>query len=191
MRIGISTSVIQRGKTGVAQYVFALLRGFLAHADHHDFTLFVLEEDLPLFAFAQGKVTFVTVPEQFRSPVRNILGHQTRLPGLARQHRLDVLHVPSYRRLVWRQPCALVGTIHDLAPFHVANKYDWKRMLYGRVIVRRLARRQDQIIAISENTAKDIVNFFRLPRERLTVIHNGLEHERFSPGSSSEARALV
>jgi hypothetical protein len=29
MKIGFSTSVIQRGKTGVAQYVFALLRAFL------------------------------------------------------------------------------------------------------------------------------------------------------------------
>ena len=31
MKIGFSTSVIQRGKTGVAQYVFALLRAMLAH----------------------------------------------------------------------------------------------------------------------------------------------------------------
>ena len=30
MNIGISTSVIQRGQTGIAQYVFALLRALLA-----------------------------------------------------------------------------------------------------------------------------------------------------------------
>ena len=48
MKIGFSTSVIQRGKTGVAQYVFALLRAMLIHADQHEFNLFVLEEDLPL-----------------------------------------------------------------------------------------------------------------------------------------------
>ena len=29
MNIGLSTSVIQRGQTGVAQYVFALLRALL------------------------------------------------------------------------------------------------------------------------------------------------------------------
>jgi glycosyltransferase involved in cell wall biosynthesis len=103
--------------------------------------------------------------------------------------QLDVLHIPSYRRMLRPRPCPLVSTIHDLAPFHVAEKYDWKRMFYGRVIVRRLARRQDRIIAISEYTAADIVKFFGLPRERITVIHNGLDHERFHLGSQENARS--
>ena len=47
MRIGISTSVIQRGRTGIAQYVFALLRAMRAYTAQHHFMLFVLEEDLP------------------------------------------------------------------------------------------------------------------------------------------------
>jgi len=179
MRIGISTSVIQRGKSGVGQYVFALSRGLLAAHHQHKFVLFVLEEDIPLFAFAKEKAEIVMVPEKFRPPVRNILWHQATLPKLARRLRLDVLHIPSYRRMLWRKPCPLVATIHDLAPFRLAGKYDWKRMFYGRVVARRLARRQDRIIAVSEYTAADIVKFFGLPRERISVIHNGLDHERF------------
>lgn len=187
MRIGISTSVIQRGKSGVGQYVFALLRALLAK-QQHELVLFVLKEDLPLFAFANDKAEIVAVPEQFRLPVWNILWHQKTLPKLVRTHRLDVLHIPSYRRMLWPRPCPLVSTIHDLAPFHVAEKYDWKRMFYGRVIARRLARRQNRIIAISKYTAGDIVKFFALPRERITVIHNGLDHERFHPGSREQAK---
>ena len=100
------------------------------------------------------------VSEQYRPPVKNILWHQTELPKLACQLQLDVLHVPSYRRLLWRRPCALIATIHDLAPFQIANKYDWKRMFYGRVIARQLAKRQDHIIAISQNTARDVKKWF-------------------------------
>jgi glycosyltransferase involved in cell wall biosynthesis len=181
MRIGISTSVIQRGKTGVAQYVFALLRALLPTTKSHQFVLFVLREDLPLFEFVAPSMEIIAVDEQFRPPVRNILWHQTRLPRLVKTYGLDVLHIPSYRRMLWPRPCSLVATIHDLAPFHVSKKYDWKRMLYAKVFVRRLARRQDEIIAISENTARDIRAFFGL-RERVTVVHNGLDHERFNPG---------
>jgi glycosyltransferase involved in cell wall biosynthesis len=191
MRIGFSTSVIQRGKTGIAQYAFALLRALLPGAGQHRFLLFVLEEDLPLFGFVKNHMELVPVAEKFRPPVRNIAWHQTHLPRLARQHQLDILHVPSYRRLLWSRPCRLVATIHDLAPFHVSRKYDWKRMLYGRVFVRRLARRQDQIIAISENTARDIARFFGLRRERMKVIHNGIEHGRFYPGSRHEAQVRI
>jgi glycosyltransferase involved in cell wall biosynthesis len=187
MRIGISTSVIQRGKSGVGQYLFALVRALLSASHQHKFILFVLEEDLPLFAFAKDKAEIVPVPEKFRPPVKNILWHQMRLPNLVRNLQLDVLHIPSYRRMLWRRPCPLVSTIHDLAPFHVAEKYDWKRMFYGRVIARHLARRQHRIIAISEYTARDMERFFGLPRERITVIHNGLDHERFHPGSREEA----
>ena len=191
MKIGISTSVVQRGKTGIAQYVFALVRAFGTHVHHHQFILFVLEEDVPLFDFAADQMEIEIVPERFRAPVKNILWHQTELPGLARRLGLDVLHVPSYRRLLWPRPCALVGTIHDLAPFHVANKYDWMRMFYGRVVARRLARRQDRIICASQNTAEDIQKCFGLPGGQITVIPNGLEHERFFPGSRQAAHAEV
>src|ERR1051326_806818 len=191
MRIGISTSVIQRGKSGVGQYVFALLRGLLSRGDSHKFVLFVLEEDLPLFAFAEGKAELVPVPEKFRLPVRNILWHQIGLSRLVRKLQLDVLHIPSYRRMLWNRPCPLVATIHDLAPFHLAEKYDWKRMFYGRVIARRLAQRQDRIIAISEYTADDIVKYFNLPRERISVVHNGVDHERFQARRREEAKTDV
>src|SRR3569833_402459 len=102
MRIGLSTSVIQRGKTGVAQYVFALVRALQPYTREHRFSLFVLEEDMPLFDFAKGTMELLPIPEESRAPVKNIFWHQTRLPALARRHELDVLHVPSYRRLLWR-----------------------------------------------------------------------------------------
>jgi len=189
MRIGISTSVIQRGQTGVAQYLFALLRGFLPYAGEHHFILFVLKEDVPLFAFAEEKMQVVPVPESFRPPVKNILWHQSALPQLTGDHGLDVLHVPSYRRMLWPRPCPLVATIHDLAPFHVPKKYSASRMFYGRVVARQLAQRQDAIIAISENTARDVRQFFGVQPSRIHVIHNGLEHDRFFPRSREQAQA--
>jgi glycosyltransferase involved in cell wall biosynthesis len=191
MRIGISTSVVQRGKTGIAQYLFGLLRGLMEVALENEYVLFVLDEDAPLLAFAREAMQIVRVPESVRSPVRDIAWHQTELPRLARQMHLDVLHVPSYRRMVWTSPCPTVATIHDLAPFHVNRKYDWKRMLYGRVVARRLAHRQDAIIAISQNTARDIATYFGVPENKIEVIHNGIDHSEFFPASAGDARKQV
>jgi glycosyltransferase involved in cell wall biosynthesis len=189
VHIGLSTSVIQRGQTGIAQYLFGLVRALIEQG-RHEYTLFVLEEDLELFRFAAGKANLTPVAERFRSALKDIAWHQTVLPGLATRLRLDVLHVPSYRRMLWPRPCPLVATIHDLAQFHLPGKYSWPRMLYGRVIVPPLARRQNQIVAISENTARDVTRFFKVPSERLTVIYNGVDHRRFFPGDSAEAKAL-
>ncbi len=185
MRIGISTSVIQRGRSGVGQYVLALVKALLSRDHGNEFTLFVLEEDVPLFAFVGDRIQIVTVPESVRPAVRNIAWHQFTLPQLARDLRLDVLHIPSYRRMLWRRPCALVATIHDLAPFRLPGKYDWLRMLYGRVAVKQLAQRQDKIVAVSQETAADVKRFFAVPPARVTVIPNGLDHHRFHPDGAT------
>jgi glycosyltransferase involved in cell wall biosynthesis len=173
----------------VGQYVLALVRALLPRLGEHKLVLLVLEGDLPLFAFAQGRAEIVVVPEQFRPAVRNIAWHHTVLPGLLRKHKVDVLHVPSYRRLLFRAPAALVGTIHDLAPFHVRGKYDLLRMFYGRVAAKRLARRQHQIIAVSLHTARDVQRFFGIPTTRQRIIHNGIDRTRFQPGPIEQARA--
>lgn len=175
----------------MAQYVFALLRALKVAGRVHEFSIFVLEEDVPLFDFLGDAMQVVKVEERFRDPVKNIVWHQRELPNLARRLGQDCLHIPSYRRLLWHRPCPLVATIHDLAPFRVPGKYDWKRMLYGRVVVKWLARRQDEIIAISRNTAEDIERFFQVPAERVTVIHNGIEHERFFPGDRTAAKTVA
>ena len=191
MRIGLSTSVIQRGRSGVGQTVLALVRALRAEAARHEFTLFVLEQDQPLFEFARATMRIVPVPERFRPPLKDILWHQTTLPRLARELALDVLHVPSYRRMLWRRRCRVVATIHDLAPFRVPDKYDFARMFYGRTVVRRLAHRQDHIIAVSHMTAADIQRFFRVPSERITVVHNGLDHARFNQDVKPEAATAL
>lgn len=189
MRIAISTSVIQRGKSGVGQYVLALVRALLDRKGDHQLVLFVLEQDKPLFDFAVGRAEIITVEERHRPAVRNILWHQAILPSLLRQLQIDVLHVPSYRRMLVGSPCALVATIHDLAPFHLRAKYDAARMFYGRVAVKYLARRQDEVITISTNTAHDVERFFGIPRARQHIIHNGIAHERFFPGDRRQAKA--
>jgi glycosyltransferase involved in cell wall biosynthesis len=191
MRIGISTSVIQRGRSGVGQYVLSLVRAMLPLAAWHEFTLYVLQEDLPLFGFASGLMHLEPVQERHRPAVRNILWHQATLPSLVRRRGIEVLHVPSYRRMLWRRPCGLVSTIHDLAPFHVRGKYDPLRMLYGRTVARRLARSQDEVITVSRTTAKDVEDLFRVPLSRVTVVPNGIDHAQFHAGPPVTSREAL
>jgi glycosyltransferase involved in cell wall biosynthesis len=190
VNIGISTSVIQRGQTGIGQYLFALIRALIEHGKHN-YTLFVLDKDSRLFDFADGKLKVATVPERFRPPISDILWHQTILPVLAKRLGLDLLHIPSYRRMLWPSPCPLVATLHDLAPFRIPRKYNWPRMLYARIIVPRLARRQDQIVAVSQSTADDAARFLSLSNRRLSVVYNGIDHSRFFPGDAAEAKSLI
>lgn len=191
IKVGLTTSVIQRGKTGIAQWLFALTKALAAHREELDLTLFVLEEDRPLFDYAKDLFTIHPVPEACRNPIKDIAWHQRQLPKLAKQLSLDVIHTPSYRRLIATKVCPTVGTIHDLAPFRLAGKYDWKRMLFGKYFVPYFARRNTRITAVSQFTADDITRFFGIPQSQISVILNGLDHNRFSPESKTENEAKL
>ncbi len=191
MRVGLSVSVIQRGKSGVATYAAGLLRGMASAGWPVEMTLFGLEGDREWFAPWLDKCEWVPIPEKFRPAVKDIFWHQTVLPALLRRHCCDIVHIPSYRRIL-ALPCRpQVVTIHDLAPFRLAGKYDRMRMLYGRQVVKRLARRATQIIAISRSTAADIREFFSIGDERVTLVYNGIDHARFRPLPPEEVRARL
>jgi len=59
------------------------------------------------------------------------------------------------------------------------------------VVARGLARRQDRIIAVSRATALDINRHFGVAPEKIEVIPNGIDHDRFQPGDAAAASAWV
>jgi glycosyltransferase involved in cell wall biosynthesis len=186
MNVGLSVSVIQRGKSGVASYVFGLLDGFAELGWPVRFHLFGLADDRPLFERWLGPCAWEPVAERWRPAVANIFWHQTALKSRLRRAGADLLHIPSYRRIVAGPPCPQVVTIHDCAPFRFPGKYDALRMLYGRRVVVPLARRADRVIAVSETTAADLGHFFGLPRADVAVTFNGIDHRRFQPAQAAE-----
>lgn len=191
MRVALSLSVAQRGRSGVATYLFGLLDGLAAIDAPVKVILIGFEDDRPLFERWLDRCEWVPVAERWRPAVRNILWHQTALRGVLRRVRADVLHVPSYRRIVWRPPVPQAVTIHDCAAFAVRGKYDWARMAYGRHVVTRLARGATEIMTVSHATAADVERYFGVPRSRLQVIWNGIDHGRFAPPDPMAVRDFL
>ena len=193
MKIGLSTSVIQRGRSGVGQYVVSLVRALLPQAARaHEFTLFVLEEDLPLFAFAAGAMRIEAVAERYRPPVKNILWHQaSSCHGWCGRRDSTCCMCRATGGCSGRGRARSSRRFTTWLRFDLAGKYDWARMFYGRVVARQLALRQDEIIAVSKLTACDVRTFFRVPPGQITVVPNGLDHERFRPGSPAPVRREI
>ena len=186
MRVALSTSVVQRGKSGVASYLFGVLEGMRRIEAPVELVLLGLADDQPLFARWLDRCQWVPVDEQYRPAVRNILWHQTGLRGVLRREKIDVLHIPSYRRIVAGSPVPQVVTIHDLAAFAVRGKYDAARMIYGRYVVRALARQVEVVTTVSHATANDVQRYFGLPQCAIHVIWNGIDHDAYRPRRSEE-----
>ena len=85
---------------------------------------------------------------------------------------------------------ASVVTIHDLIFLFFPSTYSWvDRHLYN-MRFRSACRKADRIIAVSECTARDIVKYYFIPKDRISVAYQGCD-PRFREKCSVEAKEKV
>jgi glycosyltransferase involved in cell wall biosynthesis len=154
---------------GIGTYVRELLPALVAAEPTLEVTAFHARWGRPL---PPGLARFhpVELPRGIRAlyPSWNAVGRPALPRGLA---GLDVLHLPSPVAVPPAGPGQrLVVTVHDLAFRLFPGLYPpaW-RSLY-RAGLRRAVRRADAVIAISRNTATDLVRLTRIDPGRLHVV---------------------
>lgn len=99
--------------------------------------------------------------------------------GLIRQRDIAVVrthqyHANLYGRLAARRagvPC-IIASVH--------NVYTRDKKIHRRIINRYLARFTDRVVAVSEAVKKDITKYDGLTDDKIEVICNGVDIERFS-----------
>jgi len=123
-----------------------------------------------------------------RHPLLNVAWHQLALPRWCRKRRYDVLFLPAgNRRLPLGAPCPSVGTVHDFSSLHVEAKYDPARMFYITRVLPFLIRRLTRVIAVSQSTKRDLVEYAGVPEERIAVIPQGVDHGHYFPRDTQAA----
>ena len=93
------------------------------------------------------------------------------------------VHLPNQhfaRWIAWLGPPTIV-TVHDLV--RLAFPYTRERTIgvLGLVLDRRGIRRAAHVISVSGATKRDLMHHLGIPEERITVIHNGIDHSVFKP----------
>ncbi len=163
MRVGLDVSPLEQTRAGTARYVEALDR----------------IEDVELVRLVhRGRSRAAAL-------YRDAVWYPLRLPALARRHRLDVLHCPTFRGPLAPLQCPLVVTVHDLAVLHHPETFNlWTRQ-YSRQCVPRVVRAARLVIAVSESTKAEVVELLRVPEERVRVVPNGVG-DAFGPDGPAE-----
>jgi glycosyltransferase involved in cell wall biosynthesis len=190
MKIGITTFGGDGGKSGISQYIINLLREFAVIAAGDEIEVLVYEDEETIFVPKVAPFTTLRFPGSLRSTLKNIAWHQTALPKLCRQRGYDVLFLPAgNRRLPYSAPCPTVGTVHDFSSLHVVGKYDAAHLLYIKRVLPGLVRRLTQVIAVSECSKRDIVQYARVPQEKVQVILEAADNEMYYPRTDREQLA--
>lgn len=169
MKILVSCIPFDRGKSGISVYMREVIAALRAQG--HDLTLLV---EPGAEGFFPGYRT-AAAPGWTRRAVFSMLYHLFVLPFTLRRYGCDwCLIAAANRRAFAFYPEFTVAVVHDLAQYHVANKYDRLRMFYLKKVLPFFIRRAPQTVAISRSTADDMTKFWRVRPDRIAVIYNGL-----------------
>jgi glycosyltransferase involved in cell wall biosynthesis len=126
------------------------------------------------------------------------------LVEISDKHRFDMIHdvqgLGYGVLLIKANGLPVVANIHHPLQVDRANsvrqardlggKFQWLRF-YPFWMQEIVARRLDRIITGSENSAKSVAKEFRLPREQISVIYDGVDTETFRPVEASKEPGLV
>ncbi len=81
-------------------------------------------------------------------------------------------------------PCIKIFTIYDLIPLIHPEWHSMRDYFDGPV--RECAHKADRIIAISQNTKKDIIDYYEINEDKISVIYPGLQSELLSVSENIE-----
>ncbi len=175
MTIGIDIRCLTEGKiTGVEEYAVGFLKKTLENDRENQYVLFInsfkkIETDLKwLEEYPNVEIRKYSYPNKllngliwfFGWPKIDIL-----LGGV------NVFFAPNIGFVSVSDKCQMVLTIHDLSFERFPEFFSFKKRVWHFVInSRRLCRRADKILAVSESTKQDLAGLYGIDEKKIEVI---------------------
>ncbi|HSS61575.1 MAG TPA: glycosyltransferase family 1 protein [Candidatus Limnocylindrales bacterium] len=175
LNVVVDGSGLERPRAGVGVYTTQIL-----HA------MAVARPDCRLTVFGPPG-GFVHVPDaNYRLlPRARLIGRHITWPADIRRMKPDVYFGPAGALPLGRVGAPAAITVHDLAIYRNPRWFPARQPLSTRLVVPRSILRADVVIAVSENTARDIAELFGMDRARIEVVPHGVS-PRLRPMGADE-----
>lgn len=187
MRVVIS-GYVGKKITGIGRNLISLLENSSSDIEYVIYTNEDMKND---FKFTNPHVLVKTYPISKKSSIKNLLWTTFKFPFVVKRENADIALIPNFTLLLFKF-CPTVVIIHDLIEFNIKNKFSPSKMFYRTKIADPLmVKMSDKIITVSENSKKDLIKFLRAPEDKITVINNGVDQEKFYRMKKEEAEEIL
>lgn len=170
MRIAIDATLLRKENTGTGFYIINLINGLLKLNDDNNQYYIFIDEDLAAqyFDFNRNK-NFYILDKKFKNRIQRVLWQFFFLPFELRKKNIEVLHSPNYITPLIKLGFKIIVTVHDLTFFIFPEKFTIIKRLFFKFFVPWFIKKADKIIAVSNNTKKDILRYFKIREEKIAV----------------------
>lgn len=179
MRIGIDIRSFVEGKrTGVEEYIMNLLDNLFKIDRINEYRLFCnayknQSLDLDIFKkFGNVKIYKFNIPNK----ILNLSFRFLNYPKIDKMlGQLDLFFAPNIMFFGLSSRCKLVLTLHDLSfEYHKNFLTPYRRFWHASLNPKKLCVRANKIICPSHSTKNDLIKTYKIPAEKIEVIHWGI-----------------
>ena len=167
MRIGIDATAMPFNRLGAGNYIFNLVDGLAKIDVENQYFVFAKPSHITEWNIHQPNFHFLPSASGYRPLC--LIWEQSILPMLLWQYKIDVLHSPHYTIPLF-SPCRKVVTFHDMIFFLYPELHGLTKRIFFRTMMSMSSRRADEIITISENTARDVIALLPVKPEKVHAI---------------------
>ena len=86
------------------------------------------------------------------------------------------------------KPKKFIVTVHDLAPLVYPSEISDVSIRIQWLLTPKALEKADRIIAISEFTKKELIRLLGINKDKISVIHQGVDHEKYKPMDKKECK---
>jgi glycosyltransferase involved in cell wall biosynthesis len=168
--------------SGVESYTVNVLEQLLTRDRDNSYTLFYnafRPKRFEYFHFINAKYKQTKIPNRLLNASLKLVGrpHLEKLIG-----NCDMLFMPNWNIVSVRPETKVLLTVHDLSPILMPEMYNNKaRAWHSFINIKKLVKRADGIIAVSESTKTALMDVLNVPDSKITVAPLGVDQESFKP----------
>jgi glycosyltransferase involved in cell wall biosynthesis len=179
MKIGIDVRCLTKGRrTGVEEYTINLLKEVFRLDTQNEYRLFFnswknSRADLTwLKEFPQVKLYKFKIPNK----ILNLCFWYLNWPKIDKMlGGVDIFFMPNILFGALSRKTRLILTLHDLSFERYPETFSLKKRLWHYLLQpKKLCKRAEKIIAVSQSTKNDLVNLYKTNSEKISVIFSGI-----------------
>ncbi len=178
MHIGIDARLLERKMTGMGRYLSSIVKFISEYDSRNKYFLFSFKK---LKDFEKANILSVPtakrriLPQKLFSPIwLNFV-----LPNYLRKYKIDLFFSPVLVPNIWTK-CKKILVVADVLTKIDRNYFSFIFRWYVNMMKHKAIRKSAVIITISQNSKKDIMKFYKIPKQKIKVVYLAAE-KRFCP----------
>jgi glycosyltransferase involved in cell wall biosynthesis len=186
MIIGIDASrAFVQNRTGIEEYSYQAIKNLMNELKEHQVILYIRRSQ-------KSKVKSQKLPDNWKIKAIKwpYLWTQVGLSLELLFHPVDTLFIPAHTVPIIHPENTIV-TVHGLEYEFCPKAYSFWERVYMRLVIKNSVRWAKKIIAVSENTKRDLIKLYKVPEEKVGVVYNGVSLDCHSERSEAKSRNLI